>query len=131
MCQLPAIYITFDWLLQEQAALLHAIIKLRPHDGIHHIQPQLQTLQAAKPLLAALKPLWLTIIAAATAAGPQAAASAEGFVKEWMMDADLFSAETAADIINVQVLHLQQAKHTVQVGHCPMLTSSISPGSIC
>lgn len=97
-------------LLQAQAALLHAMIKLHPDGGIQLIHPQLDTLQAAKPSLAALKLLWLTISAAATAAGPQAAASARGFVEEWMADADLESAETAADLVGVNVLHL----HTLQ-----------------
>lgn len=102
-------------LLQVQAALLHAIIKLHPEGGIQHIHQQLETLQAAKPSLAAVKPLWLTISAAAAAAGPEAAASAKGFVEEWMTDADLESADVTADLLGVEVLQLQHTKQSLKV----------------
>lgn len=102
-------------LLQAQAALLHAVVKLRPGAGIHHLYQQLEDLKAAKPSLAALKPLWLTITAAATAAGPQAAESAKAFVQEWMVEADLYTAELAADVVGVDVLHLQHVGQSMQV----------------
>lgn len=99
-----------------QAALLHAMIKLHPEGGIQHIHHQLETLQAAKPSLAAVKPLWLTISAAAAAAGPEAASSAKGFVQEWMTDADLESADVTADLLGVEVLHLHHTKQSLKVG---------------
>ena len=101
--------------MQVQAALLHAIIKLHPEGGIQHIHHQLEILQAAKASLAALKPLWLTISAAATAAGPEAAASAREFVEEWMSDADLGSADMTADLLGIDMLHLQHTKQRLKV----------------
>ena len=103
------------------------MIKLHPEGGIQHIHPQLDTLQAAKPSLAALKPLWLTISAAATAAGPQAAASARGFVEEWMTDADLESAETAADLAAVNVLHLHTTQQRAEVWPHRNIKPAIEP----
>ena len=102
-------------LQQVQAELVHALIKLQPDASLQQLQPQLQQLQAAKAPLAALKPLWMTITAAAAASSSHAAAASRSFVKQWISHADLDSAELAADLTAVHMLHAQQAGQHMQV----------------
>ena len=114
---------------QEHAALLHAWIKLELADNLE--QPDLQrlfshakALQAAKPEVAALQPLWLTISAAATAsAAASAAASADSstaaelrsLVRSWRGQADDDSAEFEAELMSLSAVHAHMHGHRLQV----------------
>ncbi len=77
-----------------------------------------QQLQAAKPELALLKPLWLTISAAAAASTEGTQATLKGLVKAWRAQADDDSAEFSAELIGLGALHDHKKGHLAQVGPC-------------
>ncbi|KAL0025266.1 hypothetical protein WJX77_012112 [Trebouxia sp. C0004] len=117
---------------QEHASLLHAWIKLQLLDPSNQLDARqlfshVQQLQAAKPELALLKPLWLTISAAAAASTDGTQATLQGLVKAWRAQADDDSAECTADLIGLCALqdhkkgHLAQAARQAARAHhtCP------------
>ncbi len=77
-----------------------------------------QQLQAAKPELALLKPLWLTISAAASASADGTQATLKGLVKAWRAQADDDSAECTAELIGLCALQDHKKGHLAQVGPC-------------
>ena len=121
--------------MQEHATLLHAWVKLElanaslplshptsPH-APHHHQPNLQqlsshakALQAAKPEIAMLQPLWLTISAAAAASKEASvAAGLQGLVRSWRAQADEDSAEFEAELIGLNAQLASQTDQKLQV----------------
>jgi len=108
--------------LQEQASLLHAWIKFQLVDSdqldVRQLFSHVQQLQAAKPELALLKPLWLTISAAAAASTDSTQATLEGLVKAWRVQADDASAEFSAELFGLGALHDHKQGHLAQVGPC-------------
>ena len=112
--------------MQEHAALYHAWLKLNLADAgqlenLQQLFSHAKALQAAKPEVAMLQPLWLTISAAAAAsADPSAAATLQDLVKAWRAQADDNTAEFEAELAG---LSAQQAFHT---GQKLQVTESIS-----
>jgi len=108
--------------LQEQASLLHAWIKFQLVDSdqldVRQLFSHVQQLQAAKPELALLKPLWLTISAAAAASTDSTQATLKGLVKAWRAQADDDSAEFSAELIGLGSLQDHEKGHLAQVGPC-------------
>lgn len=120
---------------QEHAALLHAWIKLELADchptslnprsppAPHHHQPDLQhlsshakALQAAKPEAAVLRPLWLTISAAASASSEAATAvGLKDLVRTWRAQADDDSAEFEAELVGLDAQLANQTGQKLQV----------------
>lgn len=121
--------------LQEHAALLHAWIKLElaglhptpayptpaPAPGNHRpdlqqLSSHAQALQAGKPDAAMLRPLWLTISAAAAASSEAAtAAGLRGLVRSWRAQADDDSAEFEAELVGLDALFASQTDQKLQV----------------
>ena len=120
--------------MQEHAALLHAWIKLelakfhpnppysystppsrhQPH--LQQLSSHAQALQAAKPEAAMLRPLWLTISAAAAASSEaSAAAGLRGVVTSWRAQADDDSAEFEAELVSLKALFASQTGQKLQV----------------
>ncbi|KAL3133073.1 hypothetical protein ABBQ38_006975 [Trebouxia sp. C0009 RCD-2024] len=132
---------------QEHAALLHAWIKLEladlqptppypiPTHAPSNHQPDLQQLSshaealtAGKPEAAMLRPLWLTVSAAAAASSEAAtAAGLRELVRSWRAQADDDSAEFEAELLGLDALFasqtgqkLQAARHAARALHiCP------------
>ncbi|KAL3149301.1 hypothetical protein ABBQ32_14165 [Trebouxia sp. C0010 RCD-2024] len=119
---------------QEHAALLHAWIKLElaglhptpayptpaPAPGNHRpdlqqLSSHAQALQAGKPDAAMLRPLWLTISAAAAASSEAAtAAGLRGLVRSWRAQADDDSAEFEAELVGLDALFASQTDQKLQ-----------------
>ena len=100
--------------LQEHAALLHAWIKLElssSQPNIKQLFGHVQKLQAAKPGVALLKPLWATISAAAAASTESMATALGGVVRAWRGQADDDSAEVNADLLGLDAMQAHQAGH--------------------
>ena len=91
---------------------------LDPHDqlDVRQLFSHVQQLQAAKPELALLKPLWLTISAAAAASTDGTQATLKGLVKAWRAQADDDSAEFSAELISLCSLQRHKQGHLAQVG---------------
>ena len=91
---------------------------LDPHDqlDVRQLFSHVQQLQAAKPELALLKPLWLTISAAAAASTDSTQATLKGLVKAWRAQADDDSAEFSAELISLCSLQHHKKGHLAQVG---------------
>lgn len=121
--------------MQEHAALLHAWIKLEladlqptppypiPTHAPSNHQPDLQQLSshaealtAGKPEAAMLRPLWLTVSAAAAASSEAAtAAGLRELVRSWRAQADDDSAEFEAELLGLDALFASQTGQKLQV----------------
>lgn len=100
--------------------LLHAWIKVQLADSsrqldVSQLLSHVRQLQAAKPEVAALKPIWLSLSAAAAAATDGTGAALEKLIKLWRAQADDDSAELDADLLRLSALHGYEQGHTLQV----------------
>ena len=129
-------------LLQVQAVLLHAWIKLQlPHFnsplGLQQLTSHMHQLQAAKPEAALLRPLWKTLTAAAAASNEPAAAAFRGFVADSRAQADEDSAEVEAELAAVKTLEAYNSGQKLQVllvamVPCPkVLTTHAADATVC
>lgn len=83
---------------------------------VRQLHSHVQQLQAAKPELALLKPLWLTISAAAAVSTDGTQAALKDLVKAWRAQADNDSAECTAELIGLGALQDHKQGHLAQVG---------------
>ena len=100
--------------------LLHAWVKTPLADpsrqlDVTELLSHAQQLQAAKPEVALLKPLWLSLSAAAVALKDGTGKALEGLVKAWRAQADDDSAEFDADLISLNALRCYKQGHALQV----------------
>ena len=100
--------------------LLHAWIKVQLADSsrqldVSQLLSHVRQLQAAKPEVAILKPIWLSLSAAAAAATDGTGAALEKLIKLWRAQADDDSAEFNAELMRLSALHSYEQGHTLQV----------------
>ena len=121
--------------MQEQDALFHAWLKLdlaEPGrlDNLQQLFSHVKALQAVKPEVAMLQPLWLTLSAAAvTSTDPSVAATLQGLVRAWRAQADDDSAEFEAELAGLSARQAFQSSQKLQVMQSPQTPVWLHPVS--
>ena len=98
--------------------MLHAWVKTQLADSsrqldVSQLLSHVRQLQAAE--VAVLKPIWLSLSAAASAATDGTGAALGKLVELWRTEADDDSAEFEADLLRLSAMHSYKQGHTLQV----------------